>query len=66
MKRVKNMIKSVWIRAQCVMHDNRGISVIELILVLVVIIGLVLIFKSQLTSLVETIFEKITSESAGI
>lgn len=65
MKRVKNMIRSVWIRAQCVMHDNRGISVIELILV-VVIIGLVLIFKSQLTSLVETIFEKITSESAGI
>ena len=65
MKRVKNMIRSVWIRAQCVMHDNRGISVIELILVLVVIIGLVLIFKSQLTSL-ETIFEKITSESAGI
>lgn len=64
MKRVKNMIRSVWIRAQCVMHDNRGISVIELILV--VIIGLVLIFKSQLTSLVETIFEKITSESAGI
>ena len=66
MKRVINMIRSVWIRAQCVMHDNRGISVIELILVLVVIIGLVLIFKSQLTSLVETIFEKITSESAGI
>ena len=66
MKRVKNMIRSVWILAQCVMHDNRGISVIELILVLVVIIGLVLIFKSQLTSLVETIFEKITSESAGI
>ena len=33
---------------------------------MVVIIGLVLIFKSQLTSLVETIFEKITSESAGI
>ena len=66
MKRVKNMIRSVWIRAQCVMHDNRGISVIELILVLVVIIGLVLIFKSQLTSLVETIFDFITSESAGI
>lgn len=31
-----------------------------------VLIGLVLIFKSQLTSLVETIFEKITSESSGI
>lgn len=31
-----------------------------------VIIGLVLIFKTQLTNLVETIFAKITSESAGI
>ena len=30
------------------------------------LIGLVIIFKSQLTSLVQTIFQKITSESAGI
>lgn len=29
-------------------------------------IGVVIIFKSQLTSLVNTIFEKITSESSGI
>lgn len=33
---------------------------------IVVIIALVLIFKNQLTDLVNTIFEKITSESAGI
>ena len=33
---------------------------------IVVLIGLVLIFKEQLTSLVQTIFEKITSESSGI
>ena len=33
---------------------------------MVVLIGLVIIFKSQLTSLVKTIFEKITNESAGI
>ena len=32
----------------------------------VVIIALVLIFKTQLTTLVNDIFEKITSESAGI
>lgn len=31
-----------------------------------VLIGLVIIFKSQLTSLVESIFEKITSESGRI
>lgn len=46
--------------------DERGIGVVEVILILVVLIGLVIIFKSQLTSLVNTIFEKITSESAGI
>ncbi|MGN1377491.1 MAG: Flp1 family type IVb pilin [Dorea sp.] len=49
-----------------VLKEKRGIGVVEVILILVVLIGLVIIFKSQLTSLVETIFEKITSESAGI
>ena len=48
------------------MRDKRGIGVVEVILILVVLIGLVIIFKSQLTSLVQNIFEKITSESAGI
>ena len=48
------------------MRDKRGIGVVEVILILVVLIGLVIIFKSQLTSLVQTIFEKITSESAGL
>ena len=49
-----------------ILKDNRGIGVVEVIMILVVLIGLVIIFKSQLTSLVNTIFEKITSESSGI
>ena len=49
-----------------VKDDERGIGVVEVILILVVLIGLVLIFKSQLTKLVETIFQKIVSESSGI
>lgn len=48
------------------MKDESGIGVVEVILILVVLIGLVIIFKSQLTSLVQTIFQKITSESSGI
>ena len=48
------------------MKEEKGIGVVEVILILVVLIGLVIIFKSQLTSLVESIFEKITSESARI
>lgn len=49
-----------------ILCDEKGIGVVEVILILVVLIGLVIIFKSQLTSLVNTIFEKITSESSGI
>lgn len=43
-----------------------GITVIELVLILVIIIALLLIFKNQLIDLINTIFDKITSESAGI
>lgn len=39
------------------MKEEKGIGVVEVILILVVLIGLVIIFKSQLTSLVESIFE---------
>ena len=48
------------------MQAETGLAVVEMILILVVIIALVLIFKTQLTTLVNDIFEKITSESAGI
>lgn len=53
-------------KALACVNDTRGIGVVEVILILVVLIGLVLIFKSQLTSLVQTIFNKITSESSGV
>lgn len=49
-----------------ILKGNEGIGVVEVILILVVLIGLVIIFKSQLTDLVNSIFNKITSESSGI
>ena len=47
-------------------HDDRGIGVVEVILILVVLIGLVVIFKDQMTSLVETIFGRIAEDAGGI
>lgn len=44
--------------------EEDGVGVVELILILVVLIGLVLIFKEQLTDLVNDIFNTIT-RSAG-
>lgn len=49
-----------------VLKEDRGIGVVEIILILVVLIGLVVIFKSELTTLVNNIFKTIHNESAGI
>ncbi|MCH4035981.1 MAG: hypothetical protein LKH04_10355 [Lachnospiraceae bacterium] len=43
--------------------EEQGIGTVEVILLLFVIIGLILIFKKQITALVENIFDSITSES---
>ena len=47
-------------------EEEDGIGTVEIILILVVLIGLVIIFKSQLTSLVNKLFKKIVSQSNSI
>lgn len=46
--------------------DNRGMGTVEMILIIVVLIGLVLIFKTQIQELAGTIFEKISVDSSEI
>jgi Flp pilus assembly pilin Flp len=46
--------------------EEDGIGVVEMILILVVLIGLVLTFKSKLTTLVGNIFDTITSKSGTV
>ena len=48
------------------MMAEDAVGVVEVIFILVVLIGLVIIFKSQITSLVRSIFEKITSQASSI
>ena len=43
--------------------DESGMGTVEIILIIVVLIALVIIFKSQLTSLVNTIFVTITDSA---
>lgn len=47
------------------MEDDHGVGVIELVLVLV-LIGLVIIFKKQITTLLENIFKEINSQSKEV
>jgi Flp pilus assembly pilin Flp len=46
--------------------DESGMGTVEIILIIVVLIGLVIIFKKQINDLVTKIFKKITSESNQI
>lgn len=45
------------------LQEEEGMGTVEIILIIVVLIGLVIIFKTQLRSLVEKVFEKITTDS---
>lgn len=46
--------------------NNRGMGTVEMILIIVVLIGLVLIFKTQIMELTESIFQKIAADSSAI
>lgn len=43
-----------------------GMGTVEVILIIVVLIGLVLIFKKQIRAIVETIMNKISSDSDAV
>ena len=47
-------------------HEEDAVGVFEIILILVVLISLVIIFKQQLTSLVNSILSKIAKQSNSI
>ena len=46
--------------------DESGMGTVEIILIIVVLIGLVIVFKKQINDLVTKIFKKITSDSNQI
>jgi hypothetical protein len=47
-------------------QKNEGMGTVEIILIIVVLIGLVIIFKDQITDLVNDIFKKITKQTNKI
>lgn len=53
-----------WFRA--FKKNNKGIGVVELILILVILVALVLIFKNQIMGIVSSMFGKIGADSKSI
>lgn len=46
--------------------EEEAVGVIELVLILVVLIGLVIIFKKQITSLLNNVFKEINTQSKEV
>lgn len=46
--------------------EEDGMGTVEVILIIVVLVGLVLIFRKQLTTLVNDLFKKITKQANEI
>lgn len=55
-KRKLKGLKEFW-------KEEDGMGTVEIILIIVVLVGLVIIFKDQVTEIVESLFNKITSQT---
>lgn len=47
-------------------REEDGMGTVEIILIIVVLVGLVIIFKSQITQIINSLFQKITSQTGTV
>ena len=63
---VRNIIGGTKAKLLEYLQNEDGRGTVEVILIIVVLIGLVIIFKSQITALVQSIFGAITEKSGVV
>ena len=56
---MRRMIREFW-------ENEDGMGVVEVVIITIVLVGLVVIFKKQITSLVNTILSKMSSQAGKI
>lgn len=59
---MRNLKKGQWKGFREFLKEEDGMGTVEVILIIVVLIGLVIIFKTQITAIVTKLFGKITNE----
>lgn len=59
-------MEKLWGLLKSFLEEEDAVGVVEIILILVVLIGLVIIFKDQITNLVNALLSKITKQSNSI
>jgi predicted PurR-regulated permease PerM len=63
--RLSNRLKS-WLERKVNKLNNKGMGTVEIILIIVVLVGLVIIFKTQILELITAVFDKISADSSTI
>lgn len=53
-------------RTRAFLKDEEGMGTVEIILIIVVLIGLVIVFKQQISGIVESVFQTINSEKNAV
>ncbi len=53
-------------RAKSFFRDEDGMGTVEVILIIVVLIGLVIVFKEQISGIVERVFQTINEETNAV
>lgn len=55
-EKIRSGLKEFW-------QEEDGMGTVEIILIIVVLVGLVIVFKSQITAIIQSLFSKITSQT---
>ncbi len=66
MEKLKITAKKFWNGINTFMHDESGMGTVEIILIIVVLIGLVIVFKQQIGGLVEDVFKVIKDDTKSV
>lgn len=59
MNNIKSEAKKFW-------NDEDGMGVVEVVLITIVLVGLVVLFKKQITDLVNSVLSKMTNQANKI
>ena len=64
--KVKNLGRNVLTGVKNFWNDESGMGTVEVILIIVVLIGLVIVFKEQISGIVEDVFKAIREETRAV
>lgn len=65
-KRAEVVVHHIRRRLEVCLAEEEGFGTVEMVLLLLVLVGLVLIFKDKVSELVNSIFGKITSQAGKL